>query len=306
MGVGARALAMGGGYAALATDATAAYWNPAGLGQLKRSDASFMHSTLFGLDSYDYLAVARPFGDSVWSASLLRVGVGDIILTTVKDSTSPVSSVNRPLKSGTASIASNAVGIGWGKQILETGGNAPRGVVYAGASGKLLFISSGVPTGTNGLGVGGDVGFLGVWRAGDGTRFRAAVNGQDFFRTNIYWNTVPRQGAASHKDTILQNAKIAAAVSQSAPGGSVVTISAETDSRQEFEMHYGAEWALGEALALRAGLQERKSSAETLRDVTAGAGLQLGFVGGESFRVDYAFTGGDLGGSHRVSLGVRF
>ena len=35
MGVGARALAMGGAYTAVASDATAGYWNPAALAQLE-------------------------------------------------------------------------------------------------------------------------------------------------------------------------------------------------------------------------------------------------------------------------------
>ena len=79
----------------------------------------------------------------------------------------------------------------------------------------------------------------------------------------------------------------------------------DADSRYDYEMHYGAEWAVGKSLALRIGLAERKSDAATLRDVTAGVGFRIGFTGGQAFVIDYAFTGGELGGSHRVSLGVQ-
>ena len=38
LGVGARALGMGGSYVALANDASAAYWNPAGLATLQHAE----------------------------------------------------------------------------------------------------------------------------------------------------------------------------------------------------------------------------------------------------------------------------
>jgi hypothetical protein len=298
---------MGGGYAAIADDATAPYWNPAGLGQLRRTEAAFMHSSLYGLDSYDFFSVAGPSAGSVWSVSWLRVGIDDIVVTRVRDADSPVSSVNRPERSRTVGVSHNAFLFGWGQRMLTTGGRHPRGELYAGATGKFLLLTAGAPAGTNAFGMGGDAALLGVWRFRPTAQVRAGLNAQDFFRTNIYWNTVPRRGAPSHKDTILANFKVAAAVSgRVPPGESSLTLGFETDSRYDFEMRYGGEWNVGNTLALRAGWIERKTDAETLRDVTAGAGFRLGFVGGQAFSADYAFTNGDVGGSHRLSLGVRF
>lgn len=305
LGVGARPLAMGGGYAALAFDATATHWNPAGLGQLARGEAAFMHSTLHGLDAYDYVGVARPFGSTVWSASWLRVGVGDIILTRVPNPSSPVSSANRPIASGVGSVTDNAFTLAWGRRVLGSERRARRGELYAGASARFLLLTA--PRGTNAFGLGSDVGLLGTWRVRDGTQLRSAVVAQDFFNTKLYWNTVPPLGESSYRDTIGRNFRIALAVVKSVPPGeSRLTLSAETDSRYDFEMHYGGEWALGDLLALRLGVTERKSDAETLRDVTMGAGFRLGFTGGEAFLVDYAFGGGELGSSHRISLGAQF
>ena len=48
-GVGARALAFGGAFVGLADDATAVYWNPAGLGFMLKSNVSTMYNDLFGL-----------------------------------------------------------------------------------------------------------------------------------------------------------------------------------------------------------------------------------------------------------------
>ena len=44
-GVGARPLAMGGAFAAAANDATAAYWNPAGLALIDDIEITTMHAT---------------------------------------------------------------------------------------------------------------------------------------------------------------------------------------------------------------------------------------------------------------------
>ena len=43
-GVGARALGMGGAFVAVADDATATYWNPAGLTKVKKHSFSAMYS----------------------------------------------------------------------------------------------------------------------------------------------------------------------------------------------------------------------------------------------------------------------
>lgn len=60
MGVGSRALAMGGAYTALANDATAVYWNPAGLAGQNPFQFSFMHGMLFAQTSIDFLAATAP------------------------------------------------------------------------------------------------------------------------------------------------------------------------------------------------------------------------------------------------------
>ena len=60
MGVGAQALGMGKAYTALATDATALYWNPAALATQNPYQVYFMHSVLFFDTNFDYLAGSLP------------------------------------------------------------------------------------------------------------------------------------------------------------------------------------------------------------------------------------------------------
>jgi hypothetical protein len=80
MGVGARALAMGGAYTAVADDATAGYWNPAGLTGIERFNLSSMISANVSYDrQYNYVAMGYNFGTAGWGAfSWLNGGIKDI------------------------------------------------------------------------------------------------------------------------------------------------------------------------------------------------------------------------------------
>ena len=63
-GAGARALGMGGAFVAVADDATAPYWNPAGMPAVEGAAFSAMHSYTFnGLATYDSVFGAYNLGD---------------------------------------------------------------------------------------------------------------------------------------------------------------------------------------------------------------------------------------------------
>jgi hypothetical protein len=81
IGVGARALGMSNVQAASVNDVTAAYWNPAGLLNMKsKYEVALMHSEYFaGIAKYDYGAFAtRLDSQSVIALSIIRFGVDDI------------------------------------------------------------------------------------------------------------------------------------------------------------------------------------------------------------------------------------
>jgi len=59
-GAGARSLAMGKAYVAIAEDATATYWNPAGLAPITRQEGAFLHAMLWAGTMYDFLSYVRP------------------------------------------------------------------------------------------------------------------------------------------------------------------------------------------------------------------------------------------------------
>lgn len=62
IGVGARAQAMGGAFVSLADDATAMYWNPAGIGRISGFQATFIHVNWLLDTNYDYTGIVTPIG----------------------------------------------------------------------------------------------------------------------------------------------------------------------------------------------------------------------------------------------------
>lgn len=81
IGVGARALSLSNAFVSVADDATAGYWNPAGLTRIETNiQVALMHTRYFGgLASYDYGSIAFNVNErSAFGASYVRFGVDDI------------------------------------------------------------------------------------------------------------------------------------------------------------------------------------------------------------------------------------
>ncbi len=78
IGVGARPVGMGGAFVALADDVNAVYWNPAGLGQLRQHEVTFMHDRWLQEIYYNYLAYALPVKIGTLGFSFYHLTYGEI------------------------------------------------------------------------------------------------------------------------------------------------------------------------------------------------------------------------------------
>ena len=79
MGVGARALGMGGAYVAEASDASAGYWNPAGLAQIDYINVTGMYSANMSFDrAYNFIAYGHRFGFGALAFTWLNSGMTEI------------------------------------------------------------------------------------------------------------------------------------------------------------------------------------------------------------------------------------
>ena len=286
-GVGARALAMGGAFVAVADDVTAGYWNPAGVADVRRPALQLMHAETFGdVVNYDTAAFVRPIDDcAAIGLTFVRLAIDDIPFTDFFEDE------NR--------IYYDAANITW-----ESDSEAALLVSYARKlserlrlGGNLKLVRKSIATYTC-YGIGFDLGakydvVQGLTLAG---------NIQDATTTYLAWDT-------KNREHILPTAKLGLAYARPVDSmdGKVI-LAADADFRFENRLladeyhvgsitadtHFGFEFVYHSVVAVRAGL--------AMGQLTAGAGLTLG-----DFGADYAFGRHEyLDSSHRVSATYAF
>jgi hypothetical protein len=81
LGVGAKSLGMGNAWVAIADDASASYWNPAGLAQLKKKQVNSMFAKLDMDRRFDFGSIALPLGHTTIGGFIMRYGLEDILAT---------------------------------------------------------------------------------------------------------------------------------------------------------------------------------------------------------------------------------
>ena len=83
LGVSARAIGMGDAFLAISDDASAVYYNPAGLTQIAEREAMFTHVSYLAGINYDFVGLAYPtakFG-GVWGVGFYMLNAGDMDVT---------------------------------------------------------------------------------------------------------------------------------------------------------------------------------------------------------------------------------
>ena len=78
IGIGAKGISMGESQVALANDMYAAYWNPAGLSSVKRTQFAAMHNNWFEGISHQFIGISQPVGGGVIGTSIISLSYGTI------------------------------------------------------------------------------------------------------------------------------------------------------------------------------------------------------------------------------------
>ena len=306
IGVGPRALGMGGAFVSVADDATAGYWNPAGLAFLTGRAFSLMHSEQVTGLAYDYAAYAHPRGQNnritAYGISLIRLGLDDIPITALPDPSQPIDALlsdgqrNRPFVDRFVSNVEYALLVSFARRTSDRfsmGGNL-----------KLVQKSLDV---ASAFGLGFDAGVM----IRPTASLAIGVHVMNLTSTVLTWNT-------GRKEYIVPMLKIGVAYARSVPrlrGNVIIATDVDilfegrnqTASRSlgsaSGSAHVGLEYRLKQAVTLRLGIQAA--------GLTAGAGLRTPsfHLVGQAFSpsLDYAFVNdAAFGAVHRIGTSIEF
>jgi len=301
IGVGARALGMGGAYVGVADDSTAVYWNPAGLPKVKHVEISAIQQgrQYSGLSlnevgsRYIFTSGAMSFpGVGTFGAAFMRFGVEDIPYVTGVDA------FGAPIVAGAFATEDLAFIGSYGKKLHPA---INLGLTAKYLSGGTVGLSSGNATYTY---MGADLGLLlefGGWNPSL-KGLSLGLNAQDVVSSGVAWKGT----ATNPTDPVDANFKVGLAYSPQAQflkaNQSELTFAADMDPKYSPNTlyHVGGEFWYKKTLAFRGGTRLFMGGLQQ-PELTLGASVRM-FI----LQVDYAFINYELTPMHYLSLAVRF
>ncbi len=309
-GGGARALGMGGAFAAVAADASAVFWNPAGIAGIEGRQALAMHAEQFGdLLNYNFAAYMQPSSlldpsrRPAFGFGLIHLGDPDQIVTNHLihndlngdgeiDAGELVDKNGVPFDEATLPRESNNSFAGLASFAIETGaGNL---------GGSLKVIYQDMIAGESSMGIGIDLGFL--RRDFLARNLSVGAKLQDATGTYISWSTgtnefiVPmlKVGGAYRLESDELNGAVLFAADADIFFDNRQTASQFWVETFSTDVHVGVELSFQEKVMIRGGLDGSNE--------TAGAGIYFGVIG-----LDYAYLHHDaFEATHRVSVLANF
>lgn len=303
IGVGARAMAMGGSYVAVADDPTALYYNPAGIVWMNNVQIEVMHNEwLVGTD-YDFIGATLPlpFFNSTIGVSMIMLNYGD----------QPVRTTERPEGTGeTYGARDYAVALTWasaltnrfsfgmtGKYINQKIWNETGGTF---ALDLGVFYSTpvkGLKLGMSMSNFGGEISLRG----------RDLATTTDPDEKNLNVDRIPvSYETGSYPLPILFRAGISYQQDLGALGSMVASTDLNHPSNTTESINMGFEYGYAGIFFLRAGY-ENLYEQDAINGLTVGGGIDYFERGKMGFRVDYAYSDwGPLENAHRFSVGIIF
>jgi hypothetical protein len=304
VGIGARSMGMGGAYVAVAQDAIAMYWNPAGLSRIQQASGTFEQVDWVTDVSFNFLAATIPLGTNIGSMG--------VFINSMSMPNQPVRTVQYPDGNGEEYSASSLVaGLSYGRNLTDRfsmGLNAKyisERIWHEKASSFAFDIGTLYDTGIEGLRIGACISNF-----GPGLK----LDGSDLL---IYYDVDPQH--LGNNDKIMAeyrmdewplplNMQFGLSYTKNISSGAVLLVALDAlhPINATESLNLGTELTLFNMIYMRAGY-----NALFLEDseagMTLGGGLNYRLFGASNIRIDYAYADlGRLGEISRFTLGLNF
>ncbi|MCK4641911.1 MAG: PorV/PorQ family protein [Candidatus Marinimicrobia bacterium] len=299
---GARAVAMGGAFVAVDNDATAIYWNPAGIARLPKTEIILIHTQWLAGTSFDFAGFILPLG------TLGTIGAS---ITSLSMSEMKVRTVFYPEGTGEKYGAGDvAIGLSYARNLTDrfsigfNGKYIQQHIWHMSSSAFAVDIGTLFTTQFNGMKIGMSI-------SNFGTKMR--LDGKD---TSIKYDLDPikygnndRIPANLETDDfslpLLFRVGLAMDVLKSSRNRITLAIDAVHPNDNTENLNLGTEYIFNNMISLRTGYKNlfTKDSEEGF---TAGAGIKYGLHGNVLLKIDFSYQDfGNLNNVHRFSIGLE-
>lgn len=279
LGVGSRPVSMGEAFVAVADDANALFWNPAGLGQIENPELNMTHLEWIDEVKQENFIWIMPLGNS----NVFGSGVNYL-------HTHMISNRGNPDIEENFTFSDLAVTFGYGKKVQER--------LLTGISIKFIREAISIDS-LSSLAIAADTGMIA--KLGENLSFGMAVQNLG----------VSLSGLKDEKDRLPITLRTGIGYSTSVKS-IIFALDIEKPIDDDFYFHSGVEFSqqvffngiLSERIGYTQGIDLEGNPFGMLSGLRAG----IGFMTNKGLQLDYAFQPftEDIGYTHRISLGIQF
>ncbi|MFQ5651095.1 MAG: PorV/PorQ family protein [bacterium] len=303
IGVGSRATGMGGAFVAIANDATALYWNPAGITHLQSNEVVLVHTEWLADINFDFAGLVLPVGN---------FGTLGAMITVLSTDDLPERTIDEPEGTGNFfSVGDLAIGVTYSRKLTDrfaigaTVKYINQRISQMSANGFAIDFGTTFDTGLYGLRIGAALSNFGTdmklsgkdalvfvdidpSKSGNNDRVEARLD-TDSWPLPLNFQVGVAKDVLSHS-----NNRLTLAVDFVHP----------TDNTESLNL--GFEYEIWKTVRLRGGYRNLliDDGEETF---TFGGGISTHFLGNVSLKLDYAYADfGRLNNTQRFSLALTF